>query len=184
MPAEDGPDLWVLACLLNSRVLDWVFRLSSVPFRGSYFSANKQFIAPLPIRSPSPEVAGLLGSAGTRLHRSMADLLTERAGFRKWLGEVIGVPVRLLPGHTKLGEPDLLTLTEIASIVSSSRASLEIDPDSRSFRERLAAEHAKSVEKASELLRAVAVDEGIVDDAIYDLYEVTDSQRTMVEGRE
>jgi hypothetical protein len=97
---------------------------------------------------------------------------------------VIGVPVRLLPGHTKLGEPDLLTLTEIASIVSSSRASLEIDPDSRSFRERLAAEHAKSVEKASELLRAVAVDEGIVDDAIYDLYEVTDSQRTMVEGRE
>lgn len=183
LPGDDGPDLWVLACLLNSRVLDWVFRLSSVPFRGSYFSANKQFIAPLPIRSPSHAVAGLLGSAGIRLHRSMADLLAERAGFRKWLSEVIGVPMRSLPGHSKLGEPDLLTLTEIASIVSRSRASLEIDPDSRSFRERLAAEHAASVEKASELLRATAVDEALVDDAIFDLYEVTESQRAMVEGR-
>lgn len=184
LPSDDGPDLWVLACLLNSRLLNWVFRLTSVPFRGSYFSANKQFIAPLPIRSPSREVAGLLGLTGTRLHRSMADLLVERAGFRQWLGEVIGVPMRSLPGHTKLAEPDLLALTEIASIVGSSRASLKIDPDSRSFRERLAAEHAKSVEKASELLRVIAIDEAAVDDAIFDLYEVTDSQRTMVESRE
>lgn len=184
LPAADGPDLWVLVCLLNSRLLDWVFQLSSVPFRGNYLSANKQFIAPLPIRPPAADIAGILRSAGIRLHRATADLLVERAGFRKWLGEVIGVPIRSLPGNTKLVEPDLLTVTEIASIVSNSRASLEIDPDSRSFRERLAVEHAKSVERTSELLRAVAVDEGVVDDAIYDLYEVTDSQRTMVERRE
>ncbi|HRO24259.1 MAG TPA: EamA family transporter, partial [Promineifilum sp.] len=41
-----------LAAILNSRLLDFVFRLHSVPFRGAYYSANKQFISPLPIRIP------------------------------------------------------------------------------------------------------------------------------------
>lgn len=39
-----------LATLLNSRLIDWRFKQTSVRFRGSYYSANKQFIAPLPIR--------------------------------------------------------------------------------------------------------------------------------------
>jgi len=36
--------------LLNSKLLDWFFKKGSVPFRGNFYSANKQFIAPLPIR--------------------------------------------------------------------------------------------------------------------------------------
>jgi hypothetical protein len=39
-----------LLAVLNSTLLDWRFKQSSVPFRGDYFSANKQFIAGLPIR--------------------------------------------------------------------------------------------------------------------------------------
>ncbi|MBI2918521.1 MAG: N-6 DNA methylase [Chloroflexi bacterium] len=35
--------------LLNSSLLDWYFRQVSVPFRGGYRSANRQFIEPLPI---------------------------------------------------------------------------------------------------------------------------------------
>jgi len=35
--------------LLNGRLMDFVFKKGSVKFRGEYYSANKQFIAPLPI---------------------------------------------------------------------------------------------------------------------------------------
>lgn len=36
--------------LLNSKLIDWRFKIGSVPFRGNFFSANKQFISPLPVR--------------------------------------------------------------------------------------------------------------------------------------
>ncbi len=47
--AADGEDPFYLAGVLNSRTANFVFRRVSKPFRGSYLSANKQFIAPLPI---------------------------------------------------------------------------------------------------------------------------------------
>lgn len=50
--SECGPSVWELAVLLNSRLLDFLFKLQTVPFRGDYMSANKQFIAPLPIKVP------------------------------------------------------------------------------------------------------------------------------------
>lgn len=36
--------------LLNSRLLDYYLHLISVPFRGGFYSANRQFLEPLPIR--------------------------------------------------------------------------------------------------------------------------------------
>lgn len=38
-----------LMAILNSQLLDWRFKKGSVPFRGGYYSANKQFINGLPI---------------------------------------------------------------------------------------------------------------------------------------
>jgi TaqI-like C-terminal specificity domain len=42
-----------LPSLLNSRLMDFLFKKGSVKFRGEYYSANKQFIAPLPIKTIS-----------------------------------------------------------------------------------------------------------------------------------
>ena len=42
-------DPYFIAGILNSATENFVFRRISKPFRGSYLSANKQFIAPLPI---------------------------------------------------------------------------------------------------------------------------------------
>jgi hypothetical protein len=39
-----------IAGLLNSRLLDYYLHLISVPFRGGFYSANRQFLEPLPIR--------------------------------------------------------------------------------------------------------------------------------------
>jgi len=36
--------------LLNSRLLDYYLHRISVPFRGGFYSANRQFLEPLPIR--------------------------------------------------------------------------------------------------------------------------------------
>ena len=37
--------------LLNSKLIDWFLKQMSSPFRGGYYSYNRQYIAPLPIRT-------------------------------------------------------------------------------------------------------------------------------------
>jgi len=41
---------YILA-LLNSKLLEWYFPFVSAPFRGGWFSANRQFLSQLPFRS-------------------------------------------------------------------------------------------------------------------------------------
>jgi hypothetical protein len=50
-----GVDLNYLLGILNGSLADFVFRAIAKPFRGDYRSANKQFIAPLPVPDASPE---------------------------------------------------------------------------------------------------------------------------------
>jgi type I restriction-modification system DNA methylase subunit len=49
-PEFDGLKIPYLLALLNSRLLRWFFPFVSVPFRGNYFSANRQFLGQLPIK--------------------------------------------------------------------------------------------------------------------------------------
>ncbi len=51
----DGKQPFFIAGILNSPVANFVFKRISKPFRGSYLSANRQFIAPLPIPPASSE---------------------------------------------------------------------------------------------------------------------------------
>lgn len=53
--AAPNTDLAYLMGVLNGNVADFVFRAIAKPFRGDYRSANKQFIAPLPIPDAAPE---------------------------------------------------------------------------------------------------------------------------------
>lgn len=80
--AADGVDPWFLAGILNAPVADWVFRRISKPFRGDYLSANKQFIAPLPI-PPATAKQNAAVAAGARelqrLHTERRDLLARIA---------------------------------------------------------------------------------------------------------
>ena len=50
-PAYMHQGLPYLLGLLNSRLLRWYFPFVSVPFRGGWLSANRQFISQLPIRT-------------------------------------------------------------------------------------------------------------------------------------
>lgn len=53
-PECEGLKMPYLLALLNSKVLRWFFPFISVPFRGNYFSANRQFLGQLPIKLIDP----------------------------------------------------------------------------------------------------------------------------------
>lgn len=180
LPSGTGPSVWTLACFLNSTLLDFIFKLISVPFRGSFYSANKQFIAPLPIRLPNVEQERTLESLGRQLCESATILHGERHAFQSWLGSVVGSPIAQLPGCTKLKQHDALSLNEVVEILTASRDRLSQNPTSRSFRDLLAKEHGQSVEKIAELSRSVRRDEAAVDQAIFDLYEIPAAQNALV----
>lgn len=63
----DGIDPFYLCAVLNGSVANFVFRRISKPFRGDFLSANKQFIAPLPVPLPTVESDGQISANGVRL---------------------------------------------------------------------------------------------------------------------
>ena len=87
-PAPGVPSFF-LAGVLNGPVANFVFRRISKPFRGNYRSANKQFIAPLPIpaatqqeRSVVARFAEQLQQLHTRRRNILEDISRRRSVLR------------------------------------------------------------------------------------------------------
>lgn len=71
-------DVWLLAGTLNAPVSNLVFSWLSKPFRGDYRSANKQFIAPLPVpKASAADRAGLSALARGMQERRTAQVADE-----------------------------------------------------------------------------------------------------------
>jgi Eco57I restriction-modification methylase len=71
-------DVWLLAGIINAPVTNLTFSWLSKPFRGDYRSANKQFIAPLPIPNATlAERAGLSALARGMQQRRTAQVEEE-----------------------------------------------------------------------------------------------------------
>lgn len=84
-------DLWLLAGLLNAPVTNTIFSWLSKPFRGDYKSANKQFIAPLPVpRASRADRAGL-----SALARGMQERRTRQIELRSALAERLAATARV-----------------------------------------------------------------------------------------
>ncbi|MEG4264574.1 Eco57I restriction-modification methylase domain-containing protein [Microcoleus sp. Pol11C1] len=81
--AEQG---YLLSAILNSDVLTWAFLRISKPFQNGYYSANKQFIAPLPIPDMHDDIRDKLIELSRRLqerhteYRNQTLLLTDSIG--------------------------------------------------------------------------------------------------------
>jgi hypothetical protein len=74
---------WFLASALNGKAADFAFRRISKPFRGDFRSANKQFIAPLPIPNATREDQTALARDAERLqalHNQRREALADIAG--------------------------------------------------------------------------------------------------------
>lgn len=72
-------DLWYLAGILNAPVSATIFDWLSKPFRGAYKSANKQFIAPLPIPTPDRASRAGISALAKRLQQRRTAQVAERS---------------------------------------------------------------------------------------------------------
>ena len=79
-------DSWFLLGVLNGAVASWVFRRISKPFEGGYRSANKQFIAPLPVPRGEAASRARVGD----LARSLQDATTRRRDAIENTGRRLG----------------------------------------------------------------------------------------------
>jgi hypothetical protein len=110
---REGWDQHYLAGILNSRACDYAWRATSKPFRGGYRSANKQFIAPLPIPKTKKQ------QEISELARRLADLYAKESSAYRSVRRRFAVdlapdagdtPPELVKVPGKLGEFDQLTL--------------------------------------------------------------------------
>lgn len=179
LPSSHGPSLWALLTLLNSQLLDYVFRRGAAEHANDHFAANKQFIAPLPIRVPQSDQAEEIESLGRRLHELSVDLGGERRGFLDWVAGALEARLREVSGHTKLVRYDELTTDELLALLQRDRGVREA-ASTRAFRDRLIEEHRQSVERVADLRSSIASAEASADDLVFDLYGLTTEQRELV----
>ncbi|MFN7400266.1 MAG: Eco57I restriction-modification methylase domain-containing protein [Sandaracinobacter sp.] len=79
-----------LGGILGCPTVDFLFRWSSKPFRGEYLSANKQFIAPLPV----PIASATDEAEVARIARALQTGYTRRLALRTALAERLGTVSR------------------------------------------------------------------------------------------
>lgn len=84
-------DVWWLAGIINAPTTNVIFNWLSKPFRGDYKSANKQFIAPLPI----PKADRASRAALSALAKGMQERRTRRVELRADLDERLGAASRV-----------------------------------------------------------------------------------------
>lgn len=182
LPLTGGPSVWQLLVLLNSQLLDFLFKLRTVPFRGDYMSANKQFVAPLPIKALDGFEVEMDGF-GMRLNEISVELETERAAFLDWTMNRINADPRSLPGKTKLSAYESHPPGELLGLLAKSAKQLGIDPRGRAFRDEFVREHSASAERISALcldLERTAVE---ADSLVYDLYGIAGTDRQLVAAK-
>jgi hypothetical protein len=80
---DDHETMWYLVGVCNCAVADWYVRHTAKPFRGGYFSANKQYLAPIPIPVADAEVKAEIG----RLARQLTTTWTKRAAVDRGLDQ-------------------------------------------------------------------------------------------------
>lgn len=179
---DEGPSMWTLLLQLNSRPLDFAFRRFSVPFRGDYLSANKQFIAPLPIRVPDSAQAGEIDACARELHGLHRAVGEERARFLDWLGGMVRMPVARLVGKTRLFSHESMTLDEILEVLRRNRDPVRTIAERRGFRENLGREHEGSVNTITELQASIDREEHRADDLVNELYRLSAAQRATIDA--
>ena len=132
----EGTDPAFLMGVLNGPLADFIFRIIAKPFRGDYRSANKQFIAPLPVpRASAKEQADIAARA-----RDLQTRWTNRRDLLEAAKARLGVLPRARHDETWLWPdlPALADLTDKAPRAMRTKGD-KLDWAKQSFEERVAA---------------------------------------------
>lgn len=143
----------------------------------------------------NPEKADLLNDLLAFLAEQMIELNKTRQaelnGFLVWLTREIGLPLGDLTGKTiiqnylgdyQMGE-EPATLEQILSVLRRNQKKLGVDVSARTFQERLEKEYTASLEKLLPVKQKLAATDRLIDQIVYALYELTDEEIAIVEGR-
>lgn len=177
-----GLPLTTLLVLLNSRLLDSIFRRTAAVHANDYYAANKQFIARLPIRAPEGSEADAFAELGQRLHELSRDAASERAGFLDWLATTLGTRRAALPGFRQLELLDRLSGDELIALLSRNRARLGVDPRKRTLADLIRREHRTSTERLAPISAELTQAERAADETVCELYRLPTDQRRLVEA--
>ena len=179
LPRADGPPLGALTALLNSRAVDFAFRRGAAPLQNGFFTANKQFIAWLPVPD---KLSDELAVAGDRLHDVAARAQAERAGFLHWLGSIAGTRLHGLAGATKLGSYADTGPEAVLGVLDLNASRLKVDPRKRVEREHITTETHASAARVRQLRGELARVEHAVDAIVYDAYGLSAAQQRRIEA--
>jgi hypothetical protein len=173
--------LSALLVLLNSRLLDWIFRRGSAPHANDYFAANKQFIAGLPIRVPrSASARAELEALGRQLHGLATTAAKERGAFLRWLAATVGVSYGAALRRDALAAYEQATASDVVAALGRMRP--PIDPRERATRDLIEREHAASTERVLAAMSELDLAERAADELVYELYELTAPMRALVDA--
>ena len=175
---DAGPELPSLLVLLNSRLLDWIFRRGSAPHANDYYAANKQFIAGLPIRVPSADESAELDALGRRLHGLAGSIAEERGGFLAWIASTLRASRAAVGRRRELAGHESFAASDVVAALARLRPT--VDPRERTTREPIEGEHARSVERLLPLLTELQRCEAEADELVYELYRLPAAMRELV----
>ncbi len=117
---RDPDDVWLLTGILNSPATNTMFSWLSKPFRGDYLSANKQFIAPLPVPIMAPAERTALSALAKRLQADH----TERSQLRGDLDDALGRAARGKRSFDWL-LPDVRSIAALEALIPATLAAPE-----------------------------------------------------------
>lgn len=175
---DGGPPLAFLLAVLNSRLLDWIFRRGAGVHANDYFAANRQFTAGLPVQLGDTSA---LETIGRILHDDLAlPIADERGAFLAWAAATTHMPSARLFGGRNLMAYDALSGSEFVARLARVPG-LPVDPRERALRELIEREHRASVERLLPLLADLEAAEAEADRLVYELYRLPAGMRELVD---
>jgi hypothetical protein len=124
LPTANTEPAYLMA-VLNGPICDFVFRIISKPFQNDYRSANKQFIAPLPVPRASAEARADVAARAQRLQERW----TERRNLLREASDRLGVLARARRPARWLWSD----LPELQDLIGQAPRSLRLAGDKREW---------------------------------------------------
>ena len=106
----------------------------------------------------------------------------EIRGFLHWLEREIGAEIDTLKNKTKIQGYFDLSLEELLGILRSNHRGIAVDPSSRDFQELLEREFTKSLDKLNPLFSRIQQTDALIDQVVYQLYDLDAEEIAIVEG--
>ena len=106
----------------------------------------------------------------------------EVGGFLTWLERKIGAAVDDLANKTRLRAYHEHDMTGLLDVLRQNRRKLKIDPEARATQEAIDGEFTKSLEKLTPVKANLAATDRLIDQIVYRLYGLTETEIKLVEG--